>query len=88
MRLLPSFTWANITEVGDIQDFIRQPLYNYLLERDRYNLNEGSNLIMASKGVNDITGESVDEVARIMINFHNEVENLNPNTKEAFSNQT
>ena len=43
---------------------------------------------MASKGANPDTGESVDEVARIMINFHNEVENLNENTKAAFSNQT
>ena len=48
---------------------------------------------MHSKGVkprskDPITGEDVDEVARIMINFHNEVENLSPRTKEVFANQT
>jgi len=43
---------------------------------------------MSSSGVHPETGETVDELARIMVNFHNEVENVNPLTKEVFSNQT
>ena len=49
-RLLPSLTWANITQVGDIQDYLRQPIFNYLHERRRYNLDLGGNVIMASEG--------------------------------------
>lgn len=92
-RLLPSLTWANISQVGDIQDYLKQPIYNYLQERERYNLDLGGNVIMASQGTPPATKEkplpdSVDEVARIMINFHNEVENQNANTYPVFTNQT
>ena len=94
-RLLPSFTWANITQVGDIQDYLKQPIFNYLHERRRYNLDLGGNVIMASKGNRTYMDKNeeprqqpVDEVARIMINFHNEVENQNQNTYAVFKNQT
>jgi hypothetical protein len=48
---------------------------------------------MASEGTHPATKEKnvpykVDEVARIMINFHNEVENQNQNTYPVFTNQT
>jgi len=49
-RLLPSLTWANISQVGDIQDYLKQPIYNYLHERAQYNLDLGGNVIMASEG--------------------------------------
>jgi len=35
---------------------------------------------MKSKGINTNTGEEVDEVGRILFNFHNEKENINQNT--------
>ena len=92
-RLLPSLTWANISQVGDIQDYLKQPIYNYLQERSQYHLDLGGNVIMASEGTHPATKEMpephrVDEVARIMINLHNEVENQNQNTYPVFTNQT
>jgi len=78
--------------VGDIQDFIRQPLYIFLHERDVYNLEMGGNMIIPSGGGDAGTvgrdGEPVDELARIMINIHNEVENKNEQTWAVFENQT
>lgn len=33
MRTMPHLLWDNITEQGDIQDYIVQPVYNFLYER-------------------------------------------------------
>jgi len=81
-------TYDDIQNIGDIQDFIKQPLYQYLHNREENLLNYGGNTIMTSKGLNPVTGENKDEIGRILINFHNEKENPNENTLQAFSNQT
>lgn len=43
---------------------------------------------MGNEGKHPETGVKYDEIARIMINFHNEIPNLNDLTNTVFSNQT
>lgn len=48
MRTMPHLTWDNITEQGDIQDYIIQPVYNFLYERENYKLDYKANMIVGN----------------------------------------
>ena len=52
-------TYDDIQTIGDIQDFIKQPLYQYLHNREENLFNYGGNLIMKSKGKNPNTGKEI-----------------------------
>lgn len=43
---------------------------------------------MKSKGVRNETGEDFDELGRILISFHNEIENPDEGTNTIFKNHT
>lgn len=56
--------------------------------RDEYSLNYGGNMIVTSKGYVSEDTEEIDILGRVLISFHNEVENNNLNTQTIFKNHT
>lgn len=86
---MPHLLWENITEQGDIQDYIVQPIYNFLYERSNYKLDYKANTIVGNLKKNEHKNVTlVDQKARIMINFHSEVQNMDKKTSKMISNRT
>lgn len=85
---LPPQRFFDVTEVGDIQDYLKGPIYNFLFERAKYHLDYPGNVIVASKGTDAASKGSGDEVARIMIQLFDEQPNRKTQTSAIFSKRT